>query len=148
MARVETSRTIRAPREAVFAATVNIEDYAQAVPEIVDVEFLSEQRDGVGTRFRETRRAGRRTTTARVEVTEHEEPIRFRKVTDDGGRTSDTTFTYLTTKEGTEVHLRIDMRPRSLWARFTSRFVAPTVGREVTSDLDAIKRSFEQPVRS
>ena len=67
MTRIEASRTIRAPREEVFDLTTTIEDYADVVPTIVDVEVLTEQRSGPGTRFRETRRAGRRAVTSEHE---------------------------------------------------------------------------------
>ncbi len=144
MAMIETKRTIRAPREAVFEVSAHIEGYAEIIPEITEVEFLTEQRVGVGTRFRETRRAGRRAATTELAVTEYEPPTRVRLVADAGGTTWDTLFTYLTTREGTEIHLRMDVRPRTLLARLTTRFMTGFVVRGIESDLDAIKRHFER----
>ena len=129
MKRVETTRSIRAPREEVFDTTAHIEDYSYVIPHIVDVEFLTEQRSGVGTRFRETRKMGRRKATTELEVTEYEHPNRVRMVADEGGTLWDTTFTYLNTREGTDIHLQMDVRPHSILARLLNRFIMGTVVR-------------------
>lgn len=143
MAKIEARRTIRAPREEVFEVTAHIEGYADVVAEITGVEFLSEQRTGVGTRFRETRQSGRRSASTELEVTEYDRPARIRLVADEGGSTWDTTYTYLTSREGTELHLLMDVRPHSIRARILSRFIRGMVRRALERDLDAVQRHFE-----
>ena len=52
---MQTTRFIRSPVDRVFQTLANIENFSQAVPGITNVQFLSEQKQGVGTRFVETR---------------------------------------------------------------------------------------------
>ncbi|MEL6983441.1 MAG: SRPBCC family protein [Actinomycetota bacterium] len=144
MAKIEVSRTIRAPREEVFDLTTTIEDYADVVPAIVDVQILTEQRNGAGTRFREVRRNGRRPSASELEVTEFDHPARVRMVAD--GRTTrrETTLTYLNTRDGTDVHLAVDVRPSGLLGRVRSWFVRDPLPRDLEADLDALKAHFER----
>ncbi len=51
----KTERKIAAPPEKVFELVAHIDEFSKAVPHIIDVEFLSEQRTGVGTRFKSRR---------------------------------------------------------------------------------------------
>ena len=76
---------IHAPVDEVFRTVADIHNFATAVPEIVDVEFLSERRSGVGTRFRETREMGSRSASTVLEVTEYVENERVRLVSEAGG---------------------------------------------------------------
>jgi len=46
------TRTIQAPAKTVFGTIAHIENFKQAVPAIVNVEFTSESRSGVGTKFK------------------------------------------------------------------------------------------------
>ena len=55
MPRTTVTRTIHAPADVVFSTVADISQFSQAVPHIVKVEFLSDVRSGLGTRFRETR---------------------------------------------------------------------------------------------
>jgi hypothetical protein len=143
MARIETTRSIRAPREEVFGTTANIEGLAEVVTDITAVEFLTGQREGVGTRFRSTRTTGRRTATVELQVTEYQRPIKVRMVTDRRGTTWDSTYTYLNTRDGTDVHLQLDVRPNTFLARLTSRFVQGSVLRSAEGDLDTVKAHLE-----
>ena len=144
MARIESRQTIRAPREELFDATAHIEDYAEVIPHITAVEFLTDQHIGVGTRFRETRQMGRRSATTELEVTEYDRPERVRMVSDAGGTIWDTTFTYANTQAGTDVHLVMDVRPHTFLARLVTPFIRGSVGKAVQADLDAVKRHFEK----
>ena len=55
MTRTIVSRLVDAPLERVFEVVSDIRNFSKAVPHIIDVQFLTEQTEGVGTRFRETR---------------------------------------------------------------------------------------------
>lgn len=144
MKRIETTRSIKAPREEVFDTTAHVEDYAEVIPDITAVEFLTEQRVGTGTRFLETRRMGRRSATTELEVTEYRRPTRIRLVADEGGTIWDSTLTYLSTRDGTDIHLQMDVRPHTILARLLGRFVRSSVIHGVERDLDAVKAHFER----
>jgi uncharacterized protein YndB with AHSA1/START domain len=70
MASETMSRTIAAPIDTVFRAVSAIESYPETFPSVTSVEFLGEQRDGRGTRFKETRLGSGRDGTSEVEVIE------------------------------------------------------------------------------
>lgn len=53
---------IAAAPDAVFAAIVDIENIPNTSPDTVSVAFLTDQRSGPGTTFRETRRMGKNKT--------------------------------------------------------------------------------------
>ena len=55
MSGVTVTRTIDAPASTVFRVITDVENSPSVTPEVVGVEFLTEQRTGAGTRFRETR---------------------------------------------------------------------------------------------
>ena len=80
MANVTVTRRIDAPADVVFRAVAHVEQFSQAVPGILRVEFLSEAKSGVGARFRETRMMMGREASTELEVTEYVENERVRIV--------------------------------------------------------------------
>lgn len=75
-----------------FDTVAHIERYREAVADIVKIEFLSEQKEGVGTRFRETRLMKGREASADLEVTEYESSRHVRLVADSHGTVWDCVF--------------------------------------------------------
>ena len=93
MSRTEIQRAIAAPADKVFAAVANVEHFSRAVENIERVEFVSDTRTGVGTRFRETRLMRGREATVELEITEFAPPERVRFLSEAGGVKWDTVFT-------------------------------------------------------
>ena len=93
MTRTKISLTMEAAPEEVFSTVSDISNYTRAVPQLVRVEFLTEQKVGMGTRFRETRLMRGREATTELEVTEYVANERVRFVSDAGGTIWDTVFT-------------------------------------------------------
>lgn len=144
MTRTQVTRTIDAPPERVFRTIADIREYSEAQPDIVAVEFLSERRYGVGTRFRETRRMGKRETTTELEVTELVENERVRIVSDAGGTVWDSLFTVQGRAGGTELSLVMEARPYKLLARITTPLMTGTLRRALEKDMDAVKAYCER----
>lgn len=119
--RVTLNETIDASPQVVWAILSDIEGLPNREQAVERIEFLSEQRSGVGTRFRETRSMGSRTVATELEVTEvvPDESIRF--VSDAGGTVWDTVYRCHPdgSPPGTTTRLEIDMdaRPHKLAAR-------------------------------
>ncbi|MCE2540939.1 MAG: SRPBCC family protein [Acidobacteria bacterium] len=90
MANVTVTRRIDAPADVVFRVVAHVEQFSQAVPGILRVEFLSEVKSGVGARFRETRMMMGREASTELEVTEYVENERVRIVSEAGGALWDT----------------------------------------------------------
>lgn len=141
MTRTELSRTIDAPVGVVFSTIADISNYSKAVPHIVNVEFLSEVRTGVGARFRETRKMGGRSATAELEVTEFVPNERVRIVSDQGGAVWDTVFTVTSAEDGraTRLDVAMEARPHRFLARLLTPLTKGFVARAISADLNAVK---------
>ena len=147
MGRITATRRIKAPIERVFEGVAHIENFQKAVPDIVRVEFVSESRTGVGTRFRETRRMGSKEVTVELEVTDYVANESVRIVSDAGGTIWDTTFRVSSKGDG-EVELAMEMEDKAykLLARIFNPRIRPMVRKGVESDLDAVKAFCEAGV--
>ncbi len=138
------SYVIDAPVGEVFDVVAHIDKFSLAVPAITDVEFLSEQRQGVGTRFRETRVMGRREATSELEVTEYEENARIRLVATEGGSTWDSLFTTVAEGSGTRLDFEMVATPHTLGARILNPLTKGIVARAIRGDLEAVKTHCER----
>lgn len=138
-------RIIRAPAERVFATVAEIENYSEAVPHIVEVEFLTDQHTGVGTRFRETRLMGKRRATSVLEVTEFEPPSHVRLVSDQGGTVWDTVFSVEPAGEGAvRLAMVMDARANRFAAKLFNPLVAGVIRKAIEKDMDAVKAYCER----
>ena len=147
MANVAVTRSIEAPVDAVFRTIAHAEQFSQAVPGILRVEFLSEVKSGVGARFRETRMMMGREASTELEVTEYVENERVRIVSEAGGALWDAVFTVVPDGEGTELKMVMDARPRTLSARMTVPLIIGTVQKAVEQDMDAVRSFCEDRAR-
>ena len=147
MANVTATRRIDAPADVVFRTVAHVEQFSEAVPHILRVEFLSEAKSGVGARFRETRMMMGSEASTELEVTEHVENERVRIVSEAGGALWDTVFTVVPDGEGTELKMVMDARPRTTSARMTLPLIIGAVRKAVEQDMDAVKSFCERPAR-
>lgn len=146
MTPTEVSRTVAAAPEAVFQVVSDAANFAKAVPAIRRVEFLSEIRSGVGTRFRETRVMRGREAVAVMEVTEHSEGERICFRSDAGGAVWNSTFTVAPIDDDrTRLHLVMKARPYRLLAKLFVPVFRGMVAKAVASDMDAVKAYCERP---
>lgn len=145
MTTTRLSRTINAPADAVFETVSDISNYTKAVPDIVRVEFLTEQKTGVGARFRETRRMGKREATTELEVTEFVRNERVRMVSDAGGTIWDTVFTVAQEQggPGTRLDVVMEAKPYRLMSRLFVPLMKGAVAKAVAGDIDAVKAWLE-----
>ena len=145
MPNVTVTRSIDASVDVVFRTVAHVEQFSQAVPGILRVEFLSEVKSGVGARFRETRMMMGREASTELEVTEYVENERVRIVSEAGGALWDTVFTVAADGEGTALKMVMDARPQTLSARMTVPLILGTVQKAVEEDMDAVKSFCERP---
>jgi uncharacterized membrane protein len=152
MARTEVTRTIDAPVGEVFDTVAHIDSYSKAVPHITEVEFLTEQRRGVGTRFSETRVLRGRQASTTLEVTEYVAGERIRLVSDEGGTIWDTVFTVSEVEvevgleadaERTRLHMAMDARPYTFIAKILNPLTRGIIRRSIEGDMDAVKAYCE-----
>ena len=137
------TRTIRAPLELVFRTVSDIRNFSQAVPHITNVEFLSDQHHGAGTRFKETRTMKGREHTVELSVTEYVDNESVRMVSDAGGTIWDSLFEVSEQNDAVELKLQMDVRPYTLPARLMNFLIRGMVVKGVESDMDAVKEFCE-----
>lgn len=136
---VEAERAINADVGKVFHTLADIRNFSNAVPGITNVEFLSEQQFGVGTRFRETRVMNGREAATELEVTELVENEHVRLVSHAGGTLWDTVFAVTSLDDATEMTMVMKAIPENLLARLMVPAILPMVSKAVQSDMDSVK---------
>jgi len=143
MTRIVAKKLISASRDVVFDSVSNFAEMPNTIPDIVGVEFLTKQHSGVGTRFRETRRMGKREMVTELEVTEMEAPERIRIVTDSHGTVWDTVFSLEERGADCELCIDMDARPHALLQRFLTPLMKPLFRRGIKKHLSFLKRHCE-----
>ena len=144
MAPIVVTRLISAPVEAVFDAVAHIDRFSQVVPDIVRVEYVSEQKRGVGTRFHETRRMNGKEATVELAVTEYVENDRVRLVADSHGTVWDTLFTVAPSGGGTVLTMTMDAKAHKLLPKLLNPLIKGMVRKGVEQDMDAVKAFCER----
>lgn len=142
---ITMTRSIRAPKDKVFRVVSDIREYAKVQPQIVDVQLLTPQQQGVGTRFRETRVMGRTRASTDLEVTEYVEGERVRMVALSGGTLWDTVFTVRPSADGTgtDLSMTMDAKAQNVLARLMNTLIFGVVKKGVASDMDRVKAACE-----
>ena len=144
MGRTTASRTIQAPLETVFDTVARIENYSKAIPQIVNVEFLSDVRLGVGTHFRETRLMGGKEVSTELAVTEYVENDHIRLVTDTHGTVWDSVFTVKPASDGgVDLTLVMDANAHKFLAKLMNPLVKGVIRKALEKDMDAVKAFCE-----
>ena len=138
MRSVETTRVIKAPIETVFQTIADVQNFQKAVKGITNIEFLSDQTVGAGTRFRETRIMHGKESTVELEVTEYLENDGVRMVSDAGGTIWDTIFTVREENDTVVMHMKMDAKPYKLGAKLITPWIMGMVTKAIESDMDEI----------
>lgn len=144
MTRTTVTRTIDAPVERVFSVVADIRNFSQAIEHIERVEFLSESKVGVGTRFRETRNMKGREATVELEVTEYVENDHIRLVSDAHGTIWDTVFTVREKGGATELQMVMDAKAKKLLSKLLNPMLKGMIQKAVEQDLDSVKAYCER----
>ena len=142
MSTITVSRDVRAPIEKVFRAVTDVEKLSESNPDVVRIEFLTDQRSGAGTRFRETRTMKGQEVQAELELTEVVDNEHARFVSDTGGAIWDTVFRFRPqgSPPGSETHLEIalDARPYKMSAKLMMPMITTMVRRGMEKHLDSL----------
>ena len=148
MTRIAVSRTIAAPADVVFRTVADIENLPSTVGGVQRVEFLSERRSGVGTRFRETRLHKGREMVTELEVTEYAENQHVRMVADSHGTVWDSLFTVRPSRDpgGDHVELTItmDARAHKLLPKLLNPLLAGMFRKGMEKHMDEVKAFCER----
>lgn len=144
MTQIVITRTIAAPPDRVFRTVADIRNYANAVPSITDVDILTEQETGVGTRFREARWMKNREVATELEVTEYVENERVRLIADSHGAVWDSIFTVRAKDGGTELVLTMESRASGVIPRILNWLMSGMYRKALSQEMDAVKTFCEE----
>ncbi len=133
------TRQIQAPLELVFERISDVRRFKDVNEDVLEIEFLTDQQSGVGTRFKETRNMNGRTATTTLELTELVENGHVRFVSDEGGAIWDTVMRVERKDGGTELSMAMDARPHKLLARIVMPLIKGMVTKAVVADMDKLK---------
>ncbi len=139
MSTITVSKKINAPKAIVFKTIADIRNFSEAVPDIVDIEFLSSQKYGKGTKFRELREMNGKNVSTELEVTELNEGENIRLVSDAGGTIWDSVFTVSEENEVTELTLVMEAKPYKLLPKLLTPFMKVFMRKALEKDLNAVK---------
>ncbi|MHC4955584.1 MAG: SRPBCC family protein [Planctomycetota bacterium] len=145
MTRTIVTRQINAPVDKVFDTVAHIDNFRKAVPAIVNVEVLSDVKQGVGTRFRETRLMKGKEGTVELEVTEYVENDHVRIVSDTHGTVWDTVFKVTPQGDQTELVMTMDANAHKLLPKLVNPLIKGMIQKYIEKDMDAVKRFCEAP---
>ena len=147
MSMITVSLDIRAPIETVFRVITDIEKLPESNPDVTRIEFLTDQRSGPGTRFRETRTSKGKEMQTELELTELVANEHARFVSDMGGTIWDTVFLLRPqgSPPGSETHLEIalDARPYKLPAKLAFPMIKGMVQRGMEQHVDSLRTYCE-----
>ena len=147
MKAIHVTRLIKAPLPAVFQAVSDVRNFCEAVPHIINIEFLTDQQVGTGTRFRETRVMKGKEQSVELEVAEYVENDRVRMISDAGGTIWDSVFTVKETTDGVSLDLQMDIRPHKFMARLMVPLIRSMVVKGVEDDMESVKQYCESTSR-
>lgn len=148
MPTLTASRLIEAPVDLVFDTVADISNFSKAIPHITNVEFLSDIKSGVGTKFRETRVMGGREATTELEVTEYVENEHVRIVSDSHGTIWDTVFRVQQAGDQVELSMAMEANSYKLIAKATYVFIKGMIQKALEQDMDEVKRYCELQKKS
>lgn len=141
----EIQRMFHAGKSIVFEAISNIENLSSVVPEINNTAFLSDQKVGVGTKFRETRKIRGRNLVSELEVIDYLENKHIRILSDHQGTIRDCLNTVeQKTQDTTRLTLIITIKPCKFLAKIKTPLIKGLVEKVVVNDLNAIKDYCER----
>ena len=140
---VSSEITIAASPEQVFQVVALPENFSAAIPDIQAVEFLSEQRSGVGAKFRETRLMNGREAASVLEITELSENEFVRIVTEAGGAVWDSVFRLRGADETTELTLEMEAKPVNIGGHLMTPMLLGMIRKAIAKDMEAVKAYCE-----
>jgi len=141
---LELNAVLPASPDQVFSILTDLDQTPQWMPSIQKIERLDDRPFGVGTSWRETRLAGRRTMESLIHVVACDRGSRLGLRVESSGMEGDLEFTLHPTGPGTEVRYRAEMKGRGLM-----RLMTGTINKAMAQeDADLLQRLEKQVAKS
>jgi uncharacterized protein YndB with AHSA1/START domain len=139
---------IDAPRSDVFEALTDLEAAREWMPDLQEIEVLSETRNGEGLRWRETRTMFGREASEVMEVTAYEPPDHIHVFADgtegsSGRGKYDFDYRLTETDDGTHVALDAEITDMGFFMGLIGKLMKGTFKKAIQKDLNAMKGWLE-----
>jgi hypothetical protein len=142
---VAVSAHIAADPDRVYEAIVDIERLPETSADTVAVAFVGEQRSGPGTRFRETRRAGKRTQAFELELAECDASSRTARFVSDMHETVwDTRMRVVPADGGAHVEFTMEAHTGSRLKRFVFTMMRGVFRKAMNEQVASLKQYCER----
>lgn len=139
------SRKVDAPPDRVFKLVSNIPEMSKAFPDKeVKIEVLTENVTGLGARFREFRRLGKKEDVIELEITEYVPSEHVVSETLAGGSIWQTGFAVVPEGEGTLLTLTMAARPQTIFARIMNLLIKSSLKKGAAEEIDSLKTFCER----
>lgn len=143
MGQITVITSIDAPLENVFQTVADIRNFSKAVPDIVDIEMLSDVTTGKGAHFRETRLMNGKEASTVLEVIEFVENERIRLIADSHGTVWDSVFTVKEENNGTTLKLVMEAKAYKLLPKLLNPLMKGVMKKALQKDMLAVKNYCE-----
>ena len=130
---------INASRQLVFDTVADIEQYAQAIPHIDSYEFLTSQKTGKGTKFKETRIMQGKSHVNILEITEYDAPRKVVMVADTNGTVWTTLFEFEEQEHGTLLTLSMDAKAYKWFPWLLNPLIKGMIANAIEEDMNLLK---------
>ncbi len=134
---------MRAPLATVFRTVADVTEFRKAIPHIVNVEFLSAEKLGKGTRFRETRLMNGRRVTTELNVVDYVENDYIRLKANKNGTLWDTVFAVREENGLTRLSLVLDAKPYEWLPQLMSSMWSGILKQAMENDMDEVRKYCE-----
>jgi uncharacterized membrane protein len=144
---ITVSKQINAPIEVTFGVVSDIEKAPEHISGIKRVEILSDVKQGLGTRWRETRLVFGREATEEMEISSFQPNRSYEAVSESRGTNYHTRFTFTEKAGGTLVEMTFSSTPTTLITRLMALFeglLAGSIRKMLETDLDELKVAAER----
>ena len=138
MAGFTITKRIDAPLDVAFDVFTDFSRGAERIPSIAKIEMLTDGPIGVGTRWRETRRAGAGTATEELEIVRFEPGEGYVVECESHGCKFTSACILWEDGGGSKVQVALDIEARTWSARMRLFFVLVMIRKEFQRDLDAL----------
>lgn len=136
-------KLINAPVDKVFGTIAHIEEFSKVVDDIIKVEFISENKTGIGTRFRETRLMKGKEASTELEIREYIENEMVRIVSDSHGTIWDTIFTVEKVNGATKLTTHMRAIPGNFFTGLINSLIKGLIEKAIEKDMEAVKNYCE-----
>ena len=143
---IRVTKEINAPIEKVFEVFSDIQKAEERIEGITNIQFLSDVKEGVGTRWRETRIMFGKEATEEMEISVFNPPQSYEVVADSRGVYYHTIYRFTPKGDATQVEMVFSGKPTSLVAKLMTPLGYLFKGatqKALEADMEALKKVCE-----